>query len=281
MQILISILAYVVAVGILVTIHEFGHFIVARRLGIKVLRFSIGFGKALYSWRRKGDETEYVIAAIPLGGYVKMSDEREGAVAKADLPRAFNRQSIPRRFAVVVAGPVFNLLLAVFAYWIIFMAGVTSLKPVVAYVAPDSIAAQAGVQPGDQILSVSGDVTATWDDVQLDLFREILRSPSIPLTVQGPGGQRILTLAIGDPQKLTEPNQMLNGLGLSFVPQMPVVGEVTAGDAAAAAGLEVGDRIVSVDGTPAASWPDVVHTLRASAGKTLALVVSRGGGNLH
>ena len=280
MQILISILAYVVAVGILVTIHEFGHFIVARRLGIKVLRFSIGFGKPLYTWHRKGDETDYVIAAIPLGGYVKMSDEREGTVEDADLPRAFNRQSIPRRFAVVVAGPAFNLLLAVLAYWIIFMIGVSSLRPVVAYVTPDSIAAQAGVRSGDQILSISGSATPTWDEVQLDLFREVLRSPNIPLTVKGPDGQRNVTLVISDPQKLTEPNQMLNGLGLSVVPQIPVVGQLAAGDAAATAGLKVGDRIVSVDGAPVASWLDMVRILKASAGKTLALVVSRGGKEL-
>ncbi|HSN19015.1 MAG TPA: RIP metalloprotease RseP [Gammaproteobacteria bacterium] len=277
MQILISILAYVAAVGILVTIHEFGHFIVARRLGIKVLRFSIGFGKPLYTWRRKGDETEYVLAAIPLGGYVKMSDEREGAVQEADLPRAFNRQSIPRRVAVVVAGPAFNLLLAVIAYWIIFMAGVTSLKPVVGYVSPDSIAAKAGMRSGDQILSVAGDATATWDDVQLDLFREVLRSPDISLTVQGADGRRQVQLAIVDPQKLTEPNQMLSGLGLSVVPQTPVVAQVAAGDAAAKAGLKVGDRIVSMDGKPVQSWLEVVQILRASAGKALALVISRGG----
>jgi len=281
MQIVISILAYILAVGILVTIHEFGHFIVARRLGIKVLRFSIGFGKPLYTWHRKGDETEYVLAAIPLGGYVKMSDEREGTVEEADLPRAFNRQSILRRVAVVVAGPVFNLLLAVLAYWIIFMAGVSSLKPMVAYVTPDSIAAKAGMRSGDQILSIAGDTTATWDDVQLDLFREVLRSPSIPLTVQGAtGGPRSVALAIDDPQRLTEPNQMLTGLGLSVVPQDPVVATVAPGDAAAVAGLKVGDRIVSVDGAPVASWLDMVRILRASAGKTLSLVVAREGKTL-
>lgn len=281
MQILISILAYVVAVGVLVTIHEFGHFIVARRLGIKVLRFSIGFGKALYTWHRKGDETEYVLAAIPLGGYVKMADEREGTVDEADLPRAFNRQSIPRRFVVVVAGPAFNLLLAVLAYWIIFMAGVSSLKPVVAYVAPDSIAARAGMRSGDQISSVAGSSTATWDDVQLDLFSEVLRSHHIPLTVQGStGGPRSVTLDIDDPQKLTEPNQMLTGLGLSVIPQIPVVAAVEAHAAAAAAGLKVGDRIVSVDGAPVASWLDMVRILRGSAGKTLALVIARDGKSL-
>src|SRR5579863_4777906 len=124
MQILISILAFLVAIGVLVTVHEFGHFIVARRLGIKVLRFSIGFGKPLFTWHRKGDETEYVISSLPLGGYVKMADEREGQVAAVDLPRAFNRQPLWKRLPVVLAGPGFNFLFAILAYWIIFMAGI-------------------------------------------------------------------------------------------------------------------------------------------------------------
>jgi len=278
MQILIMVLAYVAAVGILVTVHEFGHFIVARRLGIKVLRFSIGFGRTIYIWHRKGDETEYVIAAVPLGGYVKMADEREGMVVEQDLPRAFNRQSLPRRSAVVVAGPVFNLLLAVIAYWIIFMAGVTSLKPVVGYVIPGSPAAEAGMRTGDQILSVAGRSTVTWDDVQLDLFREVLRSSGIALKVVSPAGdQRDVELAVTDPQKLTEPNQMLTGLGLTVLPQTPLVAQVTPGDAAAMAGLEVGDRIVSMDAVPVSAWLDVVRILKASPGKSLALVIERDG----
>lgn len=281
MQILVSLIAYIVAIGVLVTAHEFGHFIVARRLGIKVLRFSIGFGKPLYTWRRKGDDTEYVLAAIPLGGYVKMLDEREGEVAPAELPRAFNRQRLWKRYAVVLAGPVFNLLFAVLAYWVIFMAGVTSLKPVVGYVMPDSIAAKAGMKAGDQILSVSGRDTATWDDTQLDLFREVLRGGDIPLTVQdAAGSRRSLALVVTEPEKLTEPNEMLTGLGLSIVPQAPVVAQVAPGDAAAAAGLKVGDRIVSVDGAPVLSWLDVVRILRTSPGKTLILLVVRDGRSL-
>jgi len=278
MQILIMILAYVAAVGILVTVHEFGHFITARRLGIKVLRFSIGFGRPLYTWRRKGDETEYVIAAVPLGGYVKMADEREGMVAEQDLPRAFNRQSLPKRIAVVVAGPAFNLMLAVIAYWIIFMAGVTSLKSVVGYVIPGSPAAVAGMHSGDRILAVAGRDTVTWDDVQLDLFREVLRSPSIPVTVTGPSGPpRVVALAVADPQKLTEPNQMLTGLGLTVVPQNPVIGQIAPGDAADSAGLKVGDRIISMDGEPTLAWLDVVRMLKASPAKTLGLVIERDG----
>ena len=141
MQILISLLAFLVAIGVLVTVHEFGHFIVARRLGIKVLRFSVGFGKPLYTWHRRGDDTEYVVAALPLGGYVKMADEREGQVAEADLPRAFNRQPIYKRLLVVLAGPGFNLVFAVLAYWVIYMAGVQGIKPVVGDITPGSPAA--------------------------------------------------------------------------------------------------------------------------------------------
>ncbi len=279
MQILISILAYVVTIGVLVTVHEFGHFITARWLGIKVLRFSIGFGKPIYYWRRKGDDTEYVLSALPLGGYVKMLDEREGEVAEADLPRAFNRKSIPRRFAVVLAGPAFNFALAILAYWVVFMSGIPGLKPVVGYVTPASAAATAGVQSGDQITSVGGEETATWDDVQLELFREVLRRPRFPLTVRTPAGQqRDLTLAIADPRALTEPNQMLIGLGLSVVPPLPpVVDEVAAGGTAATSGLKPGDRIVSVGGRPVASWQDMVLILRASPDKTLALVIERQG----
>ena len=279
MQILISILAYVVAVGILVTIHEFGHFIVARRLGIKVLRFSIGFGKPLYTWHRKGDETDYVIAAIPLGGYVKMSDEREGTVEEADQPRAFNRQSIPRRFAVVVAGPAFNLLLAVLAYWIIFMAGVTDLKPEVGYVIPGSPAATAGVQPGDMVVSVAGNATDTWSEVQLDLFSEVLRSSAIEVQLKDASGRsRTASIPIRDPRSLTDPNQMLTGLGLTLEPPAPaVISKVAPDGTAAASGLKAGDRILSVDGKSLGYWQDMMGILRNSPGKTLALVIERGG----
>jgi regulator of sigma E protease len=278
MQVLISILAYVVTIGVLVTVHEFGHFIVARRLGIKVLRFSIGFGKPLYYWRRKGDDTEYVLAAIPLGGYVKMLDEREGEVAEADRPQAFNRKSIPRRFAVVLAGPVFNFALAILAYWIVFMSGVPGLKAVPAYILPGSPAAVAGVQAGDRIVAVAGDATPTWDEVQLDLFREVLRGGSIGLTVEGADSKRRdLTLAITDPRPLTEPNQMLVGLGFWVTPQPPVVGQVAPDGTAAVSGLKAGDRIVSVGGKAIGGWPELVTLLRASPGKTLALIIERDG----
>ncbi len=278
MQILISILAFIAAIGVLVTVHEFGHFIVARSLGIKVLRFSIGFGKPLLTWRRKGDDTEYVIAALPLGGYVKMVDEREGAVAAADLPRAFNRQPLKKRLAVVLAGPVFNLVFAVLAYWVIFMAGVPDLRAAVGYVTPGSPAAAAGLRSGDEILAVAGHTATTWGDVQLSLFREVLRATQVEIRVRNGGQERELQLPVSNPRLLTEPNQMLPELGLSIAPaQSPVIGQIQATGTAAASGLKVGDRVLMVRGKPVATWQDLVHTIRASAGMTLPIVIERGG----
>ena len=279
MQIIISILAYIAAVGILVTVHEFGHFVVARRAGIKVLRFSIGFGKPLWRWHRKDDETEYVISALPLGGYVKMADEREGLVPEQDLPRAYNRQSIPKRLAVAVAGPCFNFVFAILAYWVIFMSGIPGLRPAVGYVIPGSPAAAAGMQPGDTILAVAGDRTDTWGDVQVDLFQEVLRSPAIDVQVKDASGQlRRLSVPVGDPRGLTDPDQMLTGLGLSLAPPLPPsISEVTPDGTAAASGLKAGDRVLSVDGKPLAYWQDMMGILRNSPGKSLDLVIERGG----
>ena len=279
MQIVISILAYIAAVGILVTVHEFGHFTVARRAGIKVLRFSIGFGKPLWHWHRKGDETEYVISALPLGGYVKMADEREGLVSEQDLPRAYNRQSIPKRLAVAVAGPFFNFVFAVLAYWVIFMSGIPGLKPAVGYVIPGSPAATAGMLPGDTIVAVAGDRTDTWSDVQVDLFQEVLRSPAILVQVKDAAGElRDISIPVRDPRGLTAPDQMLTGLGLSVPPpQPPKVTDVAPDGTAAASGLKVGDLILSADGKPVRYWQDMVGLLRDSPGKTLALVIERDG----
>jgi regulator of sigma E protease len=158
-----SLASFIVAIGVLVTVHEYGHFWVARRLGVKVLRFSVGFGRPL--WRRTfgQDSTELVIAAIPLGGYVKMLDEREGEVHEAELPRAFNRQPVTTRIAVVVAGPAFNFMFAIFAYWLMFVSGVPGVKPVVGDVEPSSYAASAGFRAGDEILSVENQPTPTWE----------------------------------------------------------------------------------------------------------------------
>ncbi len=279
MQILISILAFIAAIGVLVTVHEFGHFIVARSLGIKVMRFSIGFGKTLFSWRRKGDDTEYVIAALPLGGYVKMVDEREGAVAEADLPRAFNRQPLRKRLAVVLAGPVFNLLFAVLAYWVIFMAGVPGVKPIVGNIAAGSPAAAAGFEPRDQIVAVGGHETRTWDVAVLELFQQVLDGHEVQVTVQPPAGPlRVLALKAGDTRALTEPGKLLPGLGLSEwdPPISPVIGQLAADGSAQASGLKVGDRILSLQGGAVTDWQSMVSTIKASPGKDFPVIVQRG-----
>ena len=283
MQIIISILAFIAAIGVLVTVHEFGHFIVARTLGIKVVRFSIGFGKALLTWHRKGDDTEYVIAALPLGGYVKMVDEREGVVAEADLPRAFNRQPLSKRLAVVLAGPVFNLVFAVLAYWVIFMAGIPGIKPIVGDIAAGSPAAAAGFMPRDQIVAVAGRETHTWDAALLALFQEVLNGHELQLTVQpATGPERVLTLKTGDTRALTEPGKLLTGLGLSEwdPPIPPVIGQLAPDGSALTSGLKLGDRIQTFQGRPAPDWQSLVAVIKASAGKDLPISVMRDGKEL-
>ena len=170
--IIYSIFAFIVAIGVLVTVHEFGHFWVARRLGVKVLRFSVGFGKPLWMRKSGADQTEYVIAAIPFGGYVKMLDEREGEVEAQELDRAFNRKSVWRRIAIVVAGPAFNFLFAILAYYLIFLAGVSGVKPVIGEIINPSPAYTAGVQQGDLILSVNGIETKSWERARFAMLEE-------------------------------------------------------------------------------------------------------------
>src|SRR5687767_284060 len=173
LEVLIAIAAFIVAIGVLVAVHEFGHYWVARRLGIKVLRFSIGFGKPL--WQRTGgkDNVEYVVAAIPLGGYVKLLDEREGSVPEAELPRAFNRQPVWKRIAVLLAGPMFNLIFAVAVYWVLFLAGVPSLKPIVGEVEPGSIADRAGLRYEDTIVAVEGKRVQTLETATLAIIEDL------------------------------------------------------------------------------------------------------------
>ena len=280
MQIIINILAFVVAIGVLVTAHEFGHFIVARWAGIKVLRFSVGFGRPLFTWHRRGDETEYVVAALPLGGYVKMLDEREGTVSEAERPRAFNRQPLHKRLAVVLAGPVFNLLFAVLAYWVIFMAGIPGIKALVGEVPPGTPAAVAGIAPQDEILMVAGHETRTWDAAQLALFQAVMHGGSVPLTLRSPSGQvRDVSLVPSDNRALTEPGKLLPGLGLSpwDPPIPPVIGELTPQGTGKASGLLVGDRVLSAEGQAVESWQKFRPLLEKSPDKTLAVIVERGG----
>lgn len=276
--ILISIIAFLVALGLLITVHEFGHFWVARRVGVKVLRFSIGFGPPL--WRRTGaDGTEYVLAALPLGGYVKMLDEREGEVAPHELNRAFNRQSLPARMAVVSAGPIFNLLFAVLAYWLMFMLGVVGLKPVLGDIAQDTPAARAGLHPGDQVLAAEGRETPTWDALALALLDGAARDGVIRLRVQTTNNDvHSLSLAVNTRDAVGSQEDFLKTLGLQpWQPSFPaIVDKIEPGGAAQQAGLRAGDRVLTVDGAAVKDWDHWVEWVRAHPGTRHSITVARG-----
>lgn len=279
-SLLFTILSFVVALAILITVHEFGHFWVARKLGVKVLRFSIGFGRPIWMWRGKRDGTEYAIAAVPLGGYVKMLDEREAPVNSDERARAFNRQSLPVRSAIVVAGPLFNFLFAILAFWLIFVTGDTGLKPLVGEVTAGSPAAQAGFQPGDQILSINDEPTPSWETVAYALLSQSLDQPSLPIRVRTESGvERQRWLKTAGLQELAENGQVLKNLGLNpsrpLLP--PVIGEVLTGEPAAEAGLQSGDRILSVNGTDIKDWSQWVEYVRARPGEILQVTIERQG----
>jgi regulator of sigma E protease len=279
--ILTSALAFIVAISVLVAVHEFGHFWVARRLGIKVLRFSIGFGRPL--WRKSGgDGTEYWISAIPLGGYVKMLDEREGNVPPEELPRSFNRKPPSHRIAVLLAGPAFNFLFAVAVYWIMFVIGVPALTPLLGAIEPESAAAEAGLRPGDRIVAVGDTRTDTLMDAQLGLLDAMVPGGRATIEVEGTdGSRRTARLEYdGDMHALTEPGAMFPGLGIGlWRPEIPaVIGEVLPEGTAARAGLEPGDRVVSAAGRPIEDWNALVAFIRARPGENIELVVERDGG---
>ena len=279
--VLVSVLAFVFAIGLLVAVHEFGHFWIARRLGFKVLRFSVGFGRALWSRRGRVDGTEYVLAAIPLGGYVKLLDEREGPVPAAEADRAFARRPVLHRIAVLAAGPAANLVFAVVAFWILFMYGVPGLRPVVGTVATGSPAAQAGLVRDDTLVSVAGRAVATREAAVIALLEAMLDEGDIPLVVARPeGGERHVALRVAEERRrqLTEPGELLRGLGFGFwLPPMPVVvGSLEPDGPAVRAGLAVGDRIVAIDGVDVPEFTDFLQRVRASPGMTLRLGVVRG-----
>jgi len=278
--VLSSVFFFVVALGILITVHEFGHFWVARKAGIKVLRFSIGFGKPLWMKTAGPDQTEYVLAAIPLGGYVRMLDEREGEVAPEELHRAFNRQPLKKRFAVVVAGPLFNFLLAIIAYWFIFVIGVTGMKPIIGEVTPDSIAAKGGLENGDHIVAVGERKTPTWEVVVVAMLEDALDNGEVAIRVQprqGPEGVRVI-------QFNSIPEDMNRGGLLDYVgirpyrPAIPpVIDKLAPGGAAEKAGIEVGDKIISADGEPINDWATWVDYVRARPDQKIMLKVERQG----
>jgi regulator of sigma E protease len=276
---LLTVGSFVLALAILITVHEFGHFWVARKLGVRVLRFSVGFGRPLLRWVSPRDHTEYVVAAIPLGGYVKMLDEREGEVPAQELHLAFNRQNLWKRFAIVSAGPVFNLLFAIAVYWGILVTGDTGTRPVVGAVEPGSLAAEAHFAPGDEILAVGNRKTPTWESAVFSLMADALDGQDTIVRVREKGGaETVRVLDEASLAKLPENPAILDELGLKPARPVlpPVIGELVPGEPAEQAGLKPGDRVVSVNGTRVERWRQWVEIVQKNPGKTLRLEIRRG-----
>ncbi|MGB5177730.1 MAG: RIP metalloprotease RseP [Gammaproteobacteria bacterium] len=274
-----SLVSFIVAIGVLVTVHEYGHFWVARRLGVKVLRFSVGFGKPLWTRTFGKDATELVIAAIPLGGYVKMLDEREGEVAQQELDRAFNRQPVSTRIAVVVAGPAANFLFAILAYWIMFVSGVSGVKPVVGEVLPSSYAAAAGIRAGDEILSIEKQPTPTWETAIMALLTANLDGKNIVnLRVVDPAGnERYLQAFFGVPDALLKKGGVLDNFGLGPWRPPAVIERLVEGGAGERAGILPGDEVIYADDTAISNWEQWVEYVRARPGERIATQVLRKG----
>ena len=279
MKTLIIIAAFLVAIGILVAVHEFGHYWVAKKLGFKVLRFSIGFGKPLLMRVGKdADRTEYCVAAIPLGGYVKLLDEREGDVSAAELHRSFTRRPVLHRIAVLLAGPAMNLLFAAVLYAILAMVGTEIVKPVIGQVRLDSPAAVAGLQRGDEIVRVGDRNVRDTEELQIALIRQFTDDGVIRLRVRRDGGERSLTLRVDqDRRAMTEPGRLLPGLGFDLATWTAntLVHEAAVDSAGARAGLRVGDRLLAVDGQPIANSVEFIATVSAAAGRDISIEVER------
>lgn len=272
-----SLLFFIVALAILITIHEFGHFWVARRCGVKVLKFSVGFGKPLWQTTAK-DGTQYILAAIPLGGYVKMLDEREGEVPEELMNQAFNRQSLGKRTAIVAAGPVANLLFAIAAYWLVFMIGIPGIKPIIEQVTAESPAAVAQLMPGDQIKKINGESTPTWSSVNHALMTAAQQGGEVELLVVAQNVESLKRITVARQSLLTdEPKNIINHLGLqpTLYDFKPVVGQVIAKQAAQLAGFKTGDIVISVNGREIESWNEWVKVIKANPETTLQVSINR------
>jgi regulator of sigma E protease len=272
---------FLVTLGVLVTFHEFGHFWVARRFGVRVLKFSVGFGKPLWSRVSKKDGVEYVIGSIPLGGYVKMLDEREGDVAPEDAPFSYNRAAPWKRILTLLAGPLANLLFAVLVYWILLMVGVPGFKPVVGDVTPDSIAARAGLQSDDLIVEVQNHEVSTIESVLMGLVDSV-SDEAVKLQVRadmGHGASREVVLQTGEKSReLSEPQTMMSGLGFDFWrPSVPaVIGTIVSGGPAEQAGLKVGDRITVIDSHPVKDFNALVELVKPRKNQQVMFGIQRG-----
>jgi regulator of sigma E protease len=278
MTFLFYLAAFIVALGPLIVAHELGHYWVARWCGVKVLRFSIGFGKPLRTWVRGTDRTEWVLAAIPLGGYVKMLDEREGTVAPEELPRAFNRQNVWKRIAIVIAGPLANLLMAIVLYWALFMHGVPGIRPIVDVPVQASAAAMAGFQKGDVIRNVAGEPTPTWQEARWELLKHAVRKNTVEVQVMAEEGSPVSRKL--DMSGLTASDldgDFVRVLGLSRLRLLgaPEVASLTAGAAAERAGIQVGDEIIAINNIGIESAEQATRIIREHADKVLVVELRR------
>ncbi|EEZ71949.1 RIP metalloprotease RseP [Neisseria cinerea] len=270
-----TLLAFIFAILILVSLHEFGHYIVARLCGVKVLRFSVGFGKPFFS-RKRGD-TEWCLAPIPLGGYVKMVDTREGEVAQADLPYAFDKQHPAKRIAIVAAGPLTNLALAVLLYGLSFSFGVTEIRPYVGTVEPDTIAARAGFQSGDRIQSVNSTPVEDWGSAQTEIALN-LEAGKVAVAVQtASGAQTVRTIDAAGTEEAGKIAKNQGYIGLMPFKISTVIGGVEKGSPADKAGLKTGDKLTAADGKPITSWQEWANLTRQSPGRKIALTYERDG----
>jgi regulator of sigma E protease len=276
MSVLHTVLWFLIAIGILVVVHEFGHFLAARLAGVKVLRFSVGFGKPLLSRRFGRDRTEWTLSALPLGGYVKMLDESEGEVPAAEAHRSFNRATVWRRIAIVSAGPVANFLLAIVFYWALFLHGLPALKPMIGEPPAGTPAAQAGLAAGDEIRRVNGKDTQSFQDLRLMLLRAGVTGDA--LTLELADGRSVqLDAQLIDTENLER--DTLRPLGIvRYEPEIqPIIGTVLPDGAAARAGFQSGDRLVAANGQSVANWQDWVQVVRKHPSKPLRIEYERQG----
>lgn len=275
-----TLLAFIVAIAVLVVFHELGHYWVARLCNVKVLRFSLGFGKAIYVKRFAGGETEWALSVFPFGGYVKMLDEREGEVAPHELARAFNRQPVLRRMAIVVAGPIANLLLAILLYWALFIYGVPGIKPILGEVPSATPAATAQLRAQETIISINGQATPSWQEVRWILLDLVLqkRQADIELrTVEGRSVLRMLDMSVLTPGDLDGDFLQKIGLQPYQPPIYPVIDKVTEGGAAQRAGLQTQDRVLRVNGQAIPRWDVFVEAVRSHPGSVLNIDIERAG----
>ena len=277
MSVAYSIFGFILAIAILVTVHEYGHFQVARKLGVKVLKFSIGFGKPIYKWRRKNDPTEYCIGAIPLGGYVKMLDEAEGEVAAEEAAQAFNRQSLAVRSAIVVAGPAYNFLFAIFAMWLVFVIGSDDVAPTVGVVTEDSPAAAAGFQPGDILTAIDDREVRTWGQHQFYLLHQAMKGNASEFVVtDAADNRRTLRVDFAAMEQYAIGSQAITSQ-IGLLPPAPpaTVARLVAGGAAADAGLQIGDLILAIDDTEIGDFNDLARYVSERPGKPATIIIRR------